>query len=56
MRRTGTSTSTILESPAKRRRRDRARRRQEAAWAARSGPVTVRHVDPATLRAERPER
>lgn len=34
----------VTESPARKRRRAGARRREERAWAARSGPVTVRVV------------
>jgi len=49
----GTNTGTVILSPSKKRGRDRARRRQEAAWAARNGPVTVRRVDPSEL-APRP--
>lgn len=40
----GTSMSGREVSPARRRRRDRARRRQEAEWRARNGPVTVRRI------------
>ena len=37
-------------SPERRRRRAAARRREEKRWAAKSGPVTVRFVDPESLR------
>lgn len=37
-------------SPAKRKRQEKTRKAQETAWKAKNGPVTVRKVDPATLR------
>lgn len=40
----------IEESAARQKRRRRRRARQEAAWRAKAGPLTVRHVDPDTLR------
>ncbi len=46
-RKTGTSMSWETVSPRKRRAIARARRREEASWAARSGPVVIRHVDQA---------
>jgi hypothetical protein len=47
----GVSTSGWVEtSPAKKRAKQRARKRQEKAWARRSGPVEVRFVDPDELR------
>jgi hypothetical protein len=52
-RRTGVATSTVVTSPARARRRAQARRREEASWRARSGPVTVRRVDPDELRVDR---
>jgi hypothetical protein len=42
------------ESPERRRRRAAARKREEKRWARKSGPVTVRYVDPATLRRGEP--
>ena len=54
---TGVSTGAIETSPARRRRQEKRRRREEAEWAARSGPVTVRRVEPDELRhlgAEQP--
>lgn len=38
------------ESPKRKQRRAAARKREEKRWAARSGPVTTRFVDPASLR------
>jgi hypothetical protein len=38
------------ESPQRKKRRAAGRRREEKRWAAKSGPVTVRFVDPETLR------
>ena len=38
------------KTPARRRRDEKARRRQEARWAAKSGPVSVYFVDPDSLR------
>lgn len=46
----GIPTGTVLWSPAKKSRAAKRRREQEKAWAARSGPVTVRYVDPSSLR------
>jgi hypothetical protein len=51
-RSTGVSTGTIQLSPARARRRAQARRREEASWARRSGPVTVRQVEPEQLRSQ----
>jgi hypothetical protein len=49
--RTGSSLGGGVEtSPERRKRQADKRRREEKRWAKRSGPVTVRHVDPATLR------
>ena len=42
----------VEESPKRRARRAAARRREEKRWAAKSGPVTVRFVDPATLKRD----
>lgn len=39
--RTGTPTGTVYTSPRRKQARARCRRREEAEWAARSGPVTV---------------
>jgi hypothetical protein len=36
-------------SPARRRRQEKKRRQEEAQWAARSGPVIVRKLDPADV-------
>ena len=48
--RTGVSLGGGTESSPERRKRQAAKRkREEKRWAARSGPVTVRFVDPATL-------
>lgn len=41
----GTPTGTVYTSPARSKRIAAARRRQEARWAARSGPVTITRVD-----------
>jgi hypothetical protein len=41
-------------SPERRKRAAAKRKREEKRWAARSGPVTVRFVDPATLRPQEP--
>lgn len=38
------------ESPARKKRRAAARKREEKRWASKSGPVTVRFVDPEQLR------
>jgi hypothetical protein len=43
---TGAKTSGYEESPERKRRR----RQQEKRWAKKCGPVTVRYVDPDTLR------
>lgn len=43
---TGASLGGMDSSPARRKRRAAALRREEARWAARSGPVTVRKVTP----------
>lgn len=43
----GASMGGMESSPARRKRMAARRRREEARWAARSGPVTVRRVDPA---------
>jgi hypothetical protein len=40
-------------SPKRKARRAAARRAQEKRWAAKCGPVIVRHVDPATLLRDR---
>jgi hypothetical protein len=40
----GTSTGTVLRSPERRKREAKRRRRQEARWAAKSGPVVVRSM------------
>jgi hypothetical protein len=45
----------VQTSPDRRRRQAAKRRREENRWAKRSGPVTVRFVDPATLRPTRDE-
>lgn len=52
---TGAATSSVFTSPTRRRRQDARRRHEERAWARRSGPVTTRRVDPATLREQRDE-
>jgi hypothetical protein len=49
----GTNTGSVERSPERAKREARKRRRQEAAWAARNGPVTVRRVDPDELRSSR---
>jgi hypothetical protein len=46
----GTSQGGMESSPERRKRQAAKRRREEKRWAKRSGPVTVRFVDPATLR------
>ncbi len=38
------------ESPERKRRRALGRLKQEKRWKAKCGPVTVRYVDPATLK------
>lgn len=49
---TGASLGGGVESSPERQKRQAAkRRREEKRWAKRSGPVTVRFVDPATLRS-----
>lgn len=48
--RVGASTTTEM-APWKRSKLAKRRRREEARWRAKCGPVTVRFVDPATLRA-----
>jgi hypothetical protein len=55
-RKTGVSTGTIQLSPARARRRAQARVREERAWRDRSGPVTIRRVDPEQLRRDQPDR
>lgn len=42
--RTGASTSTVYQSPARARRQAQKRRAEEKAWAAKNGPVEVRRV------------
>jgi hypothetical protein len=49
-RKLGATTSGIETSPRRKRRDAKRRRAQEAAWAAKAGPVTVTCVDPETLR------
>ncbi len=50
--RTGASLGGGVEqSPERKKRAAAKRKREERRWARRSGPVTVRFVDPATLRA-----
>ncbi len=44
----GTSTGGLEETPARKKRRAKARKRQEERWAAKSGPVTVYYRDPVT--------
>jgi hypothetical protein len=46
------ASATTQTAPWKRNKQARARRRQEARWRAKCGPVTVRFVDPATLRKD----
>jgi hypothetical protein len=48
--RTGASLGGIESSPQRRARQAAKRKREEKRWAKRSGPVTVRFVDPATLK------
>lgn len=50
---TGSNTSGIESSAARKRRRAKQRREEERRWAEKSGPVTVKFVDPATLRTDR---
>jgi hypothetical protein len=51
---TGGSLGSRAEmSPARRRRERQRRKREEKRWARKSGPVTVRFVDPAELREEK---
>lgn len=50
--RTGASLGGAESSPERRKRQAAKRKREEKRWAARSGPVTVRFVDPATLKPE----
>jgi hypothetical protein len=55
---TGGQTTSVEVSPARRRRLAQRRRREEARWAAKAGPVTVRRIDvPAAVPGEegRPE-
>lgn len=54
-RRTGAATGTVITSPAKARRLAAKRRAEEASWAARSGPVTVRRRDELGDQDEREE-
>jgi hypothetical protein len=42
-------------SPAKKKARANRRRRQDREWAAQSGPVVVRYVDPKSLQGNGPE-
>jgi len=49
--RIGAATTTQV-APWKKSQQARRRRRQEARWARKCGPVTVRFVDPATLRKD----
>jgi hypothetical protein len=43
---------TTHTGTARARRNARRRRREEASWAARNGPVTVKFVDPEQLRSQ----
>jgi hypothetical protein len=45
-KKTGGNTGSVERSPAKRAREARRRKAQDASWAARSGPVTVRMAVP----------
>lgn len=45
-KKTGSPTSSVEYSPARKKRMDAARRRQEKRWAAKAGPVIVRQKDP----------
>jgi len=49
--RAGASLGGIEMSPERRRRQAAKRKREEKRWAKKCGPVTVRFVDPATLKA-----
>ena len=49
--RTGASLGGVESSPERRSRQAAKRKREEKRWAKRSGPVTVRFVDPQTLRS-----
>ncbi len=53
-RKTGTSTAGIETSPRWERKRRRIRKAEEADWAARSGPVTVRYLDQALVDEDQP--
>lgn len=48
-RRLGTGTGTVYTSPKKAKQLARRKRAEEAAWKARSGPVTVRKLSPEEL-------
>jgi hypothetical protein len=49
MRKTGTSTGGVEASPRWRKKRERARKAEEARWKSLSGPVTS-YVDPSAVR------
>jgi hypothetical protein len=44
----GTSMGWVNESPARKKRRAKARKAQEARWAAKAGPLKVYYRDPVT--------
>lgn len=50
--RIGVALGTAIVSNEWQKRQRKRRKRQEQRWAAKSGPVTVRFVDPATLRKD----
>lgn len=43
----GTATSTVMQSPTRKKHRAKRRRAEEAAWRRRCGPVRVRYLPPA---------
>jgi hypothetical protein len=44
----GVSMGGLEETPARKKRRTKARRREEQRWAAKAGPVTIYHRDSET--------
>jgi len=44
----GTSMGGLEETPARKKRRAKARKREEQRWAAKAGPMKVYYRDPAT--------
>lgn len=51
VKKTGTRTGSVEYSPARKKRMDAAKARQEKRWAQKSSGVVVRHVDPAEIEA-----